>query len=382
MRVIGGSRLKIYCWAEDLEEEAMAQARNLANLPFACGHVALMPDAHSGYGMPIGGVMATRDVIVPNAVGVDIGCGMRAVRLPVPAEELYAKRDAVLNDIQRSIPTGFNWHKNPQDHPLFKKVPEVRIIREEIDNARRQIGTLGGGNHFIELQRDDNGDSWVMLHSGSRNLGKKTCDAYNRLARDRNYYGLPDSWQLWGLPADSPPGREYLAAMRFCLDFARANREHMMKIILEIVERHLKISTAGLAQIDVHHNYAAVEKFGGEERIIHRKGAVRAEGTVIIPGSMGTPSYICRGLQNPKSFVSCSHGAGRSMGRNAARKAYSVESVIREMREKDISFFKANKKDAAEECSAAYKDITKVMDQQSDLVEVLLELRPIGVVKG
>jgi tRNA-splicing ligase RtcB len=382
MRLIEGNRLKIYCWAPDLEEEAMAQARNLANLPFACSHVALLPDAHSGYGMPIGGVLATRDVIVPNAVGVDIGCGMRAVKLPVPAGKLYEKRDSILNDIQRSIPTGFNWHKKPQDHALFKTAPDIRIIREELDNARRQLGTLGGGNHFIELQSDTEGHAWVMLHSGSRNLGKKTCDVYNKLAREKNHYKLDDSWQLWGLPADSPTGREYLQAMRFCLDFARANREQMMKIILEITERHLKINTSGLNQLDVHHNYAAVEKIGGTDHIVHRKGAVKAEGTVIIPGSMGTPSYICRGLQNPKSFNSCSHGAGRRMGRNAARKSYSVESVIQEMRSKDISFFKADKKDAAEECSAAYKDISEVMRQQRDLVEILLELKPIGVVKG
>lgn len=382
MRVIKGGRLKILCWAENLEEEALDQARNLSDLPFACGHIALMPDAHSGYGMPIGGVLAAADVIVPNAVGVDIGCGMRAVKLPVPAQKLYEKRDSILNDIQRSIPTGFNWHKTPREHSLFRSVPDIPVIRAELENARRQLGTLGGGNHFIELQRDQNGESWVMVHSGSRNLGKKTCDVYNRMAREKNYYNLPDSWQLWGLPVNSPPGREYFSAMRFCLDFARANREQMMKTILEIVERHLKIKTDGLEHIDVHHNYAAAEKHGGGKCIIHRKGAVRAEGTVIIPGSMGTPSYICRGLLNPHSFISCSHGAGRSMGRNAARKAYSAESVLKEMKQKDISLFKANKKDTAEECSAAYKDISKVMEQQSDLVEVLLELKPMGVIKG
>lgn len=352
MRVIEGGRLKILCWAEDLEGEVMDQALNLANLPFAREHIALMPDAHSGYGMPIGGVLASKDVIVPNAVGVDIGCGIRAVKLPVPAGKLYEKRDQLLNDIQRSIPTGFNWHKSPQDDPLFKRAPDIEVIKSEFDNARRQIGTLGGGNHFIELQKDAGGYAWVMLHSGSRNLGKKTCDVYNRLARERNYYSIPDSWQLWGLPADSPSGREYLAAMKFCLDFARANREHMMNTILGIVERHLKVTTTGLEEIDVHHNYAAAERIGKEDYIIHRKGAVRAEGTVVIPGSMGTPSYICRGMKNPASFISCSHGAGRSMGRNAARKAFSVESVIKEMRMKDISLFQANKKDAAEECSA------------------------------
>ncbi len=382
MRVIKGKLVKILCWAETLEEDALEQARNLAGLPFAYGHIALMPDVHSGYGMPIGGVLATRDVIVPNAVGVDIGCGVRAVKLPVPAESLYEKRNLILNDIQRSIPTGFNWHKAPREHSIFGSAPDIPVIRAELDNARRQLESLGGGNHFIELQKDGNGWSWVMIHSGSRNLGKKICDAYNKLAREKNYYQLPDSWQLWGLPADSGAGREYFRAMQFCLDFARANREQMMKTALSIVERHLKIKTSGSSQIDVHHNYAAVEKHGGEKLIIHRKGAVRAEGTVIIPGSMGTPSYICRGLQNHHSFISCSHGAGRSMGRNAARKAYSVESVLQEMRSKDISLFKANKRDTAEECSAAYKDISKVMEQQLDLVEILLELKPLGVIKG
>ncbi|MCL6478423.1 MAG: RtcB family protein [Peptococcaceae bacterium] len=382
MYLIEGNRLKILCWAEQIEDDALAQARNLANLPFARRHVALMPDAHSGYGMPIGGVLATKDTIVPNAVGVDIGCGMRAVKLPAQASELYKKRDAILNDIQRSIPTGFNWHKKPQDHALFKTAPDIPVIRAELDNARRQLGTLGGGNHFIELQKDENDGAWVMIHSGSRNLGKKTCDEYNRLAREKNFYHLPDSWQLWGLPADSGAGREYLSAMRFCLDFARTNREHMMKIVLGIIEKHLKVETGGLDQVDVHHNYAAVERHGKEDLIIHRKGAVRAEGTVIIPGSMGAPSYICRGLSNPDSFVSCSHGAGRVMGRNAARKKYSVESVLKEMRDLDISLYKANKKDVAEECSAVYKDISAVMAQQRDLVEIMLELRPMGVVKG
>lgn len=382
MHVIKGNRLHIKCWAKDLEEKAVAQACNLANLPFAYNHIALMPDAHSGYGMPIGGVLATKDVIVPNAVGVDIGCGMRVIKLPVPAGVFYKERDIILNDIQRSIPTGFNWHKRPQKNDLFSSIPDIDILLTELNNARHQLGTLGGGNHFIEIQKDIKGGSWVMIHSGSRNLGKKVCDAYNNIARKKNYYHLPDAWQLWGLPADSSEGREYITSMRFCLEFARENRKQMMEFVLKIISNRLQIKTDGLWYTDVHHNYAAIEKHGCLEYIIHRKGAVRAENTVIIPGSMGSPSYICRGLQNPDSFMSCSHGAGRSIGRNAAKKTFSIDSVINEMREKDILLFTAKKKDVAEECSAAYKDITKVMTQQSELVEIISELKPIGVVKG
>lgn len=382
MQVITGGHLPIKSWAGDLEEETLNQARNMASLPFARWHVCLMPDAHAGYGMPIGGVMAARDVIVPNAVGKDIGCGMTAVCLRQPASLVCRYRDKILEQVQKSIPAGFKWHKQPQKHNLFDAMPGIRILRAEYNNIRRQLGTLGGGNHFIELQKDEQGTAWVMLHSGSRNIGSKVCDEYNAIAREKNFFNLPHNWQLWGLPLESKPGKEYLAAMNFCLAFARANRRRMLEVILEIIGDYLALP-AGLEVLDVHHNYAAGEVINGEKVMVHRKGAVKAAGDgIIIPGSMGSPSYICRGLANPASFYSCSHGAGRRIGRNAAKRTYSVEKVLEEMKKSDIALYKAKKGDVAEECRQAYKDIDTVMENQRDLVEPRVKLLPIGVVKG
>lgn len=382
MQIITGDHLPIKSWATDLDQETLNQARNMASLPFAENHVCLMPDAHAGYGMPIGGVMAAKDVIVPNAVGKDIGCGMTAVCLKQPVDAIYPYRDKILKQIQKEIPTGFNWHKKPQEHPLFDRVPDIYILQIEYNNIRRQLGTLGGGNHFIELQKDQNEMAWVMLHSGSRNIGSKVCDEYNRVAREKNVYGIPDKWQLWGLSLDSPGGREYLEAMNFCLEFARANRQRMMEVILDIIKKYVDLPS-DLTVYDIHHNYAAEEEIGGEKLMVHRKGAVKAVGEgIIIPGSMGSPSYICVGRANPESFRSCSHGAGRAMGRNAAKRTFTVESVLQDMKNNDISLYKAKKGDVAEECRQAYKDIDVVMENQRDLVKPVVKLMPIGVVKG
>jgi len=382
VQVISNSNLPIKSWATGLDNETLNQARNMAGLPFVVSHVCLMPDAHTGYGMPIGGVMAARDVIVPNAVGKDIGCGMTAVCLTRHVSEIYPFRDKILKQIQKKIPTGFDWHKKPQEHPLFSDIPDIHILKVEYNNICRQLGTLGGGNHFIELQKDENDRAWVMLHSGSRNIGSKVCDEYNRIAREKNMYNVPDKWQLWGLSLYSSAGQEYFMAMDFCLRFARANRQRMMEVILEIVAQYVDLPT-DLTIYDIHHNYAAAEKINGEKLIVHRKGAVKAVGEgIIIPGSMGSPSYICTGRANPESFYSCSHGAGRAMGRNAAKRAFSAESVFQEMKGKDISLFKAKKGDVAEECPQAYKDIEEIMENQRDLVTPVIKLTPIGVVKG
>jgi len=382
LQVITTSGVPIKCWSSDPDQATLNQARNMACLPFVRHHVCLMPDAHTGYGMPIGGIMATEDVIVPNAVGKDIGCGMTAVCLRCKVDYIRDFREMILQQIFSMIPTGFSWHKNPRQHNIFDNVPDIPILQSEYDNIRRQLGTLGGGNHFIELQEDQRGMAWVMLHSGSRNIGNKVCDYYNRIAREKNVYNVPDKWQLWGLSLHSSEGYEYWEAMNFCLNFARANRENMMKAILEVIRRHVNLP-AELEIYDIHHNYAAQEEVCGEKLIIHRKGAVKAVGSgIIIPGSMGSPSYICRGLANLESFNSCSHGAGRLMGRNAAKRAFTVESVLSEMKNKDISLVKKSKKDVAEECEQAYKNIDLVMDNQRDLVEPLVKLFPIGVVKG
>lgn len=369
-------------WAADADEKTMEQAWYLSELPFAFHHIALMPDAHMGYGMPIGGVLAAEGVVIPDAVGVDIGCGMCAWQTTATVEEFLPVREKVLNDIQRSIPTGFGRHQHPQDIP---DMPDISTLLAQEDVARKSIGTLGGGNHFIEIQRDEDGHVWVMLHSGSRNLGKTMCDHYNKIARTLNtkwYSRVPDEWQLAFLPLDSDEGREYVEVMKYCLDFAQANRQAMVNVIVEILNRHAIDFGFGDMPLDVHHNYAQLEHWFGRDLMVHRKGAVKARGKVIIPGSMGSASYICEGLDNPDSFGSCSHGAGRTMGRKQAQREISVESVITEMREKDIALFKVKKDDVAEESRAAYKDIDTVMAAQSDLVRPLVKLTPLGVVKG
>lgn len=387
MKIITTEKLPIWLWTDTIavEEGAMEQIRNLANFPFAFKHIAIMPDVHQGYGMPIGGVLATKGVVIPNAVGVDIGCGVRAWKTGLEEEAFKPYLDKILNQIQRDIPTGFKHHQRPQESDIFDEAPvHIPIIAKELESARHQLGTLGGGNHFIELQRDGAGSVWVMLHSGSRNLGKKVADTYNRLAVDLNAkwrVPVPTEHQLAFLPLDTPEGQEYLAAMNFCLLFARENRKLMLGRIYEAVAKYFP-DIRLFEVIDVHHNYAALENHFGEQVIVHRKGAVKAVGDVIIPGSMGSASYIARGLENPQSFRSCSHGAGRVMGRNEARKNISVDQVILEMRARDIRLFKSNKSDVAEECRQAYKDIDLVMENQKDLVKIKVKLFPLGVVKG
>jgi tRNA-splicing ligase RtcB (3'-phosphate/5'-hydroxy nucleic acid ligase) len=381
MNVDATNRVPIKMWAE-ADEMTMEQARHLANLPFAFRHIALMPDAHVGYGMPIGGVLAAEKVVIPNAVGVDIGCGMRLWRTGVTVDEFLPVRDKILSDIQRSVPTGFGRHQTPRDIP---EMPDIEHLHEQEAVARMSIGTLGGGNHFIEVQKDAEGNVWAMLHSGSRNLGKTTCDRYNKIARTLNakwHTGVPDEWQLAFLPMDSDEGQEYIAAMTYALVFANANRAAMQRAVIEAFTRHLPSAVDPDTTVDIHHNYAAMEHHFGRDLMVHRKGAVKARGPVIIPGSMGSASYFCTGLDNPDSFSSCSHGAGRAMGRKQACREISAESVILEMREADIALFKVKKDDVAEESRAAYKDIEDVMAHQSHLVRPDVRLTPLGVVKG
>lgn len=384
MYVIEGERLPIKVWGPPPDEDTLTQTRALANLPHAVGWVALMADAHVGYGMPIGGVLATEGTVIPHAVGLDIGCGVRAWRTGVSVRDFLAKRDQVLSDVQRSVPTGFEWNRAAQDDELFDRAPDVPVLRAELDKARMQLGSLGSGNHFLEVQRDPDDIVWAMIHSGSRNLGKQMAEHFDRIARDLNDR-LPVEEEaprdLAYLPVDSENGRRYLDVMRFCLDFAYANRSHMMTAFKRPFERLFPDAEPG-DFIDIHHNYAAEETHLGRQVVIHRKGAVRAVGTVLIPGSMGSHSYLCRGLANPQSFESCSHGAGRALGRKEAKRVIPVQSVIEDMRARDIRLFKPKKSDVAEEAREAYKDIDVVMDSQRDLVEPILRLTPMGVVKA
>lgn len=387
MKVIETERIPIKIWSDLVEDGAIEQAKALANLPFARKWVAIMPDTHQGYGMPIGGVIATENVVIPNAVGVDIGCGMKARKTNITEIDKETLKK-ILNQIQRDIPTGFQHQQKPQKvsdelMDMTKQLSYDNVaFREIVSKMPEQMGTLGGGNHFIELQKGDDGHIWIMLHSGSRGIGKMTCDYYNDLAEKLNkqWYSY-EAKELAFLPMETAQGMEYIQAMRIGMRFAEENRLHMLEKITEAMRKFLPNMEVEEA-IDTHHNYASLEHHYGSDYLVHRKGAVRAVGKVIIPGSMGTYSYIGEGLQNPESFWSCSHGAGRRMGRKEATRTFTAQSIIEEMREKDIELYKVKKKDVAEECAAAYKDIDEVMENQSNLVKPLVKLRPIGVVKG
>lgn len=386
MHEVTTGALPIKVWGAEPDETTMTQALHLAELPFAWRWIALMPDAHLGYGMPIGGVLASLGEVIPHAVGLDIGCGVRAWRTNVPVAGFMPVRDRVLSDVQRTVPSGFKWHHASQEDrtSLFTDVPDIAVLQAEVAKAARQVGTLGGGNHFMEVQRDPDGIVWMMVHSGSRNLGKQMAEHYDALARRENAARddpVPAEWGLAHLAADSGVGAEYLEVMDFCLRFARESRRLMAEVMQAALSRHVPGAEPD-PPVDVHHNYASREAHFGRDVVVHRKGAVRAEGTVAIPGSMGTHTWIGLGLCAADSFCSCSHGAGRRLGRKQAKREIPAERVIREMRERDVRLFEANKRDIAEEAAGAYKDIDEVMAAQSDLVEPTVLLTPLGVVKG
>ena len=293
--VLNGTTVK--SWVRELDHKAWLQLGNLCSLPFVFHHVAMMPDAHGGVGMPIGGVLATTNVVIPNAVGVDIGCGMCAVKTNIPVAEISDEvlRKKLMRGIRKRIPLGMGHHKQAQDESLMPAgydIEATTVVKREYKSALKQIGTLGGGNHFIELQRDEEGFLWIMLHSGSRNLGKQVCDHYAKLAKELNerwFSSVDTGMQLAFLPWGTQEYQQYWTEMQYCVDFALANRRLMMQRIMEEVaeafpEAHFE------PMINIAHNYAALEHHFGKNVIIHRKGAVKVmEGTVgIIPGSQGT----------------------------------------------------------------------------------------------
>jgi tRNA-splicing ligase RtcB len=388
-KTIKTEKLPIKLWLDDIEDGAMEQARNLANLPFLFKHVAVMPDAHQGYGMPIGGVMALEGMVIPNAVGVDIGCGMCAARTSLTTISSNHLK-AVLSLIRSAVPLGFDHHRHPQNPALMPKpvdgtLQDLPIVAREYQHALTQLGTLGGGNHFIEIQKGNDSHIWLMIHSGSRNLGYQVANYYNRLAGELNRQGksrIPPQWQLAFLPMDSEPGQQYLREMRYCVEFAYANRRLMMERVQEAMQAVLTpVHFEPL--INIAHNYAALELHFHKQVMVHRKGATRAqEGEIgIIPGSQGTPSYLVRGRGNPESFASCSHGAGRKMGRKQAQHQLDLTKETKRLEELGI-IHAIRHRDDLDEAAGAYKDIEQVIANQLGLVEVLVELRPLGVIKG
>lgn len=388
-RIISTEKIPIMLWLDEMEDEALAQARNLANLDCAFHHIAVMADAHVGYGMPIGGVLATVGVVIPNAVGVDIGCGMRTVRTGLAEVETPALK-SILAGLRSAVPLGFKHHNTPRPAEILPDPGDMErdlpVVAGEFASARRQVGTLGGGNHFIEIQRGSDNRIWLMVHSGSRNLGYKVADHYNRLAvqlaRKQGGKAVPKEWQLAVLPVESRQGQCYLREMEYCVAFARANRREMMLALQEIVA-----GVTGCDQfdppLDVAHNYAARETHFFREVWVHRKGATRAFAGEhgIIPGCQGSRSFIVRGLGNPQSFMSCSHGAGRVLGRKQAQRVLNLREEIDKLNRRHVLHSLRHRTDL-EEAPGAYKDIVEVIDNQRDLIEVVVELEPLAVLKG
>lgn len=378
--------LVIKSWCNNPENGAIEQARHLAKLPFAFKQICLMPDTHQGYGMPIGGVLATKNEIIPNAVGVDIGCGMLAVKTNI-TNLATDKLKNILDNIRKVVPVGFKKHEKRQSVGLMpSNIKDYSIIYKEYDNALISLGTLGGGNHFIEIQKDSNGFIWVMIHSGSRNLGKQVADYYNKLAIKLNskwHTSVPKACDLAFFPLDSEEGLNYIEEMTYCVEYAYANRRLMLSRILDIFDETLSYSINKNEVINIAHNYAKIESHFGENVVVHRKGATSAKaGEIgIIPGSQGTSSYIVIGKGNPESFMSCSHGAGRKMGRNEAKKRLSLEEETNLLNSKGILHAIRGVNDL-DEASGAYKDIDVVMEEQKDLVSVLHKLEPLAVIKG
>ena len=388
VKIINDRPVKI--WTDDVEESAMQQIENLCTLPFLFHHLAIMPDVHAGMGMPIGGVLACVDAVIPNAVGVDIGCGMCAVKTNWRVEDISSDvlRKQIMRGIRERIPLGMDHHKERQDEsylPQGHDIDKLTVVKAQYISAQRQVGTLGGGNHFIELQRDEQGMLWIMIHSGSRNLGKQVGDHYNKLAvmlNERWHSVVKPELRLAFLPLRTQEFNDYWAEMQYCVEFALCNRRLMMERIQEVIADALP-GIEFEPMINIAHNYAAWEHHYGKNVIVHRKGATLArEGIIgIIPGSQGTASYIVEGLGNPDSFNSCSHGAGRLMSRTAAVKTLSLEDEVKKLNDQGIVHAIRSQRDL-EEAAGAYKDIEQVINNELDLVKILTCMLPIAVIKG
>lgn len=392
-------------WLDDIssiEDNCLEQAYNLSKIPFIHKWVALMPDTHVGKGMPIGGVIACKNHIIPKAVGNDIGCGMNFVATNIQVSEIKDIQtgngnifQSIISSIMREVPVGRALRKTKIQCKTLESKLDNSFYEEEllesVDRAYYQIGTLGGGNHFIELQEDENGYLCIMLHSGSRSFGADICQYFNDKAREYvsgTDLEFLDEYMLSCLPVDSEYGQRYIKWMNLALNYAYENREIMMDISMkslkEKIEKFTDLKVEFSNYINCHHNYAALETHYGEDVWVHRKGAIRAckDEIAIVPGAMGSYSYIVKGLGNPESFNSSSHGAGRKYSRNDAIEKFTTENVILDLREKNIVLGKKNKNDVAEECRFAYKDIEDVMKQEKDLVEPIRKLHTVAVIKG
>src|SRR5437660_2521613 len=362
MQRIKGETVDVWAWTNDIEATALEQLKNIAKLPWVFHHVAAMPDVHYGKGATVGSVIAMKGAVSPAAVGVDIGCGMAAVRTSLTASDLPDSLGGLRSEIESAIPVGFEQHKRPVqgDAGLWRDFQELTpAVRDLESKARHQLGTLGGGNHFIELCLDTEDKVWLMLHSGSRNIGKSLAEIHigraKKLAHNRD---LPDR-DLAVFLAGTREMQEYRRDLFWAQRYARANREAMLHLY-ENVLRRFRPDVRFADAVHCHHNYVAEETHFGEEVLVTRKGAIRAgKGDLgIIPGSMGTRSFVVRGLGNPQSFESASHGAGRRMSRGEAKRRFSVRDLQEQTKGVEC------RKDGGglDEIPAAYKPIEQVME--------------------
>ena len=393
--IITKGRVPVKIYTDDIEPEAYQQLLNLSHLPFIHSHIAVMPDVHAGKGATVGSVIPTAGAIIPAAVGVDIGCGMNALRLSIKAHDLPDNLRSLRLFIEEHIPVGFDQHKRDMVkqstitglavglHHILGKHPKLnKMQKKPYQTWVRQLGTLGGGNHFIELCLDENDDVWVMLHSGSRGIGNAIGEYFIALAKKdmgQHLVNLPDK-DLAYFKEGAKHYDEYLEAVSWAQDYAIVNRREMMNLVCEALRKKLPKFSITKEAINCHHNYVAEENHFGRNVWVTRKGAIRAgEGELgIIPGSMGAKSYIVCGLGNPSSFCSCSHGAGRRMSRGKALRQFSTDDM-----EQQTSGIECRKdKGVIDEIPDAYKDIDVVMANQADLVEVVHTLKQVLCIKG
>ena len=394
-QVLDGNATPVKIWTDDIDEGSKAQLANIASLPFIHHHVAAMPDVHLGIGATIGSVIATHQAIIPAAVGVDIGCGMVAARLSLTANDIDEKRlKKVFDQITRDVPVGRDQHSDGRVlvdavrpfesglKALTERHPQLLKSFGKFSQWANQMGTLGGGNHFIEVCLDEHEQVWVMLHSGSRGIGNAIATYFIELARKdmaRHMIQLPDR-DLAYFAEGSEHFADYVEAVHWAQEYARANRQAMLELVLAGLARHLPPFTVTTEAVNCHHNYVAREHHYGADVWVTRKGAIRAgQGELgIVPGSMGARSYIVRGKGNAESFCSSAHGAGRRMSRTAATKRFTEADLARQTE----GVICRKDKGVVDEIPGAYKDIDEVMANQRDLTEILHTLKQVVCVKG
>jgi len=390
-----GSKFPVKIWTDEVDDKSRSQLANIAQMPFIHHHVAAMPDVHAGIGATIGTVIATHKAIIPAAVGVDIGCGMAALRLSLGAKDIDEKAlKKVFDQISRDVPVGREQHKDdraqaeaalrfkPRLKRMLEKHPQLLKSFGKSSNWVNQMGTLGSGNHFIEVCLDEADRLWIMLHSGSRGIGNAIGNYFIELARtdmERHMIHLPDRDLAYFQEGSSHFG-DYIEAVSWAQEYALQNRDCMLDLVLNALARHLPAFKATQEAVNCHHNYVTIEHHFGADVWVTRKGAIRArQGDLgIIPGSMGARSYIARGKGNAESFDSCAHGAGRRMSRSAADRQFTQADLERQT----AGVICRKDKGVIDEIPGAYKDIDTVMDNQRDLVEVVHTLKQVVCVKG